>query len=93
MGKLKCFEIVFANNKTVYHPGETVTGQCIIELKGGMRMRALRIFIRGIAKVHWTESRSTGTRLGSYTEHYNAEIEYFFNRQVLFGGGRLLFNL
>ena len=90
MGKLKSFEIVFANNKTVYHPGEKVAGQCIIELKGTMRMRALRVFIRGVAKVHWTESRSTGTRLGSYTEHYNAEVEYFFNRQVLYGGGKFL---
>ena len=43
--------------------------------------------MRGVAKVHWTESRSTGTRLGSYTEHYNAEVEYFFKRQVLVGGG------
>ncbi|KAK2151123.1 hypothetical protein LSH36_375g06020 [Paralvinella palmiformis] len=87
MGKLKCFEIVFSENKTVYHPGEQVTGQCIVELKGDMKMRALRVFMRGVAKVHWTESRSTGTRLGSYTEHYNAEVEYFFKRQVLFGGG------
>jgi len=40
-----------------------------------------------VDQVHWTESRSTGTRLGAYTEHYNAEVEYFFKRQVLFGGG------
>ncbi|XP_064653310.1 arrestin domain-containing protein 3-like isoform X2 [Lineus longissimus] len=86
MGKLKCFEIVLNENKTVYHPGERVSGQCVVELKGDMRMRALRVFMRGVAKVHWTESRSTGTRLGSYTEHYNAEVEYFYKRQVLFGG-------
>ena len=89
MGKVKSFEIVFTNNKNVYQPGDKVSGQCIVDLKGCMRMRALTIFIRGIAKVHWTESRSTGTRLGSYTEHYNAEVEYFFNRQVLCGGGAL----
>lgn len=41
--------------------------------------------MRGVAKVHWTESRSTGNRLGAYTEHYNAEIEYFVKRQILFG--------
>ena len=62
-------------------------GKVIVELKGDMKMRSLRIFMRGVAKVHWTESRSTGSRLGSYTEHYNAEVEYFFKRQVLFGGG------
>ena len=93
MGKLKCFEIVFSENKTVYHPGERVTGLRVVELKGDMRMRALRVFVRGIAKVHWTESRSTGTRLGSYTEHYNAEVEYFFDRQVLFGGGKYVVSI
>ena len=87
MGKLKCFEIVLNENRSVYHPGERVVGQCVVELKGDMKMRALRVFMRGVAKVHWTESRSTGTRLGSYTEHYNAEVEYFYKRQILFGGG------
>ena len=87
MVKIRSFDILFSDNKTVYHPGERVTGRCIVDLKCGMKMRALRMFMKGVAKVHWTESRSTGTRLGSYTEHYNAEVEYFFKRQVLFGGG------
>ncbi|KAK3583525.1 hypothetical protein CHS0354_026108 [Potamilus streckersoni] len=86
MGKLKCFEIILSENKTVFHPGEKVVGQVIVELKGDMKMRSLRIFMRGVAKVHWSESRSTGSRLGSYTEHYNSEVEYFFKRQVLLGG-------
>lgn len=89
MGKLKCFEIVLSENKTVFHPGGKVVGKVIVELNGDMKMRSLRVFMRGVAQVHWTESRSTGSRLGSYTEHYNAEVEYFFKRQVLFGGGRL----
>ena len=93
MGKLKCFEIVLSENKTVFHPGGKVVGQVIVELKGDMKMRSLRIFMRGVAKVHWTESRSTGSRLGSYTEHYNAEVEYFFKRQVLFGGGIHISNI
>ena len=77
-----------SGNKSVFHPGEQVQGNVIVELRGDMKMRSLRIFMKGVAKVHWTESRSTGSRLGSYTEHYNAEVEYFFKRQVLFGGGR-----
>lgn len=87
MGKLKCFVIILTGNKSVFHPGEKVCGKVVVDLKGDMKMRSLRIFMRGVAKVHWTESRSTGSRLGSYTEHYNAEVEYFFKRQVLFGGG------
>ncbi|WAQ97737.1 ARRD3-like protein [Mya arenaria] len=86
MGKLKSFQIILSENKTVFHPGGKIMGKVIVELKGDMKMRSLRIFMRGVAKVHWTESRSTGSRLGSYTEHYNAEVEYFFKRQVLFGG-------
>ncbi|GBM66511.1 Arrestin domain-containing protein 3 [Araneus ventricosus] len=85
MGKLRVFEIVFDNGKSVYNPSELVNGKCIVDLRGDMKMKTLRILMRGVAKVHWTESRSTGNRLGAYTEHYNAEIEYFLKRQVLFG--------
>lgn len=91
MGKLRVFEIVFDNGKSVYNPSELVSGKCIVDLRGDMKMKTLRILMRGVAKVHWTESRSTGNRLGAYTEHYNAEIEYFLKRQVLFGSGKFLF--
>ncbi|XP_013779873.1 arrestin domain-containing protein 3-like isoform X1 [Limulus polyphemus] len=86
MGKLKAFEIIFDGNKAVFYPGQEVSGKCVVDLRGDMKMKSLRVFMRGVAKVHWTESRSTGNRLGAYTEHYNAEIEYFFKKQVLFGG-------
>lgn len=85
MGKIKSFEILFADGKTVFYPGEVVRGSCVVELRGDLKLRFLRMFMRGEAKVHWTESRSTGTRLGAYTEHYNAEVEYFSKKQILFG--------
>lgn len=88
MGRLKTFEIIFDDNRTVYYPGQTLSGKCVVDLKGDMKMRCLQIFMRGVAKVHWTESRSTGSRIGAYTEHYIAEIEYFFKRQLLFGSGK-----
>jgi len=52
MGKVRYFAIVFNNDKTVYHPGEQVTGQCLLELKSEMKMRALHMFMRGVAKVN-----------------------------------------
>lgn len=85
MGKLKTFDIALDGYRSVYHPGQAVRGKCVLELKGDMRLKAVRVFMRGLAKVHWTESRSTGNRLGAYTEHYNAELEYFFQGQTLFG--------
>lgn len=88
MGKLKTFDIALDGYRSVYHPGQAVRGKCVLELKGDMRLKAVRVFMRGLAKVHWTESRSTGNRLGAYTEHYNAELEYFFQGQTLFGSDR-----
>lgn len=85
MGKLKAFDIALDGYRSVYHPGQAVRGKCVLDLKGDMRLKALRVSMRGLCKVHWTESRSTGNRLGAYTEHYNAELEYFFQGQTLFG--------
>ncbi|KAI1296545.1 Arrestin domain-containing protein 3 [Halotydeus destructor] len=85
MGRLKSFEIVLNNNKNVYYPNDEVRGKCVLELRGELKLNEIRIFMRGLAKVHWSESKSTGNRLGAYTEHYNAEIEYFFKKQVLCG--------
>ncbi|GAB6028564.1 Arrestin domain-containing protein 3 [Chamberlinius hualienensis] len=85
MGRVKTFEIVFEDNRSVYYPWQSISGKCVVDLKGDMKMRCLQIFMRGIAKVHWTESRSSGNRIGAYTEHYNAEIEYFFKKLILFG--------
>ncbi|XP_014661544.1 PREDICTED: arrestin domain-containing protein 3-like [Priapulus caudatus] len=86
MGKVKSFEITFNDTNKVYYPGQQVTGKVMVELESDMKLRAIRVYMRGLAKVHWTESRSTTSRLGTiYTEHYNAEIEYFFKRQELFG--------
>lgn len=87
MGKLKSFEIVLDSNQNVYYPGQDVSGKCVIELRSELKLKSVKIYMRGVAKVHWTESRSTGNRLGAYTEHYNAEIEYFFKKQVLCGPG------
>ena len=70
MGKLKNIEIYFVNNKSVYHPGEIVSGNVIIESRGQVKINSLKVFIRGIGKVHWTETKTAGYRLGNYTEHY-----------------------
>ena len=85
MGKLRCFEIILSDDKTVFHPGELVLGKVIVELKEDTKMRSLSIFMRGVAKVHWTEYRSSSS--GSETKFYKDEYEYFFKQQDLFGGG------
>ncbi|XP_072037735.1 arrestin domain-containing protein 3-like isoform X3 [Amphiura filiformis] len=85
MVKLKDFHIILDNNKTVYSAGEYVSGHVVVELRGDMKMRGIRVYMRGLAKVHWSESRGGGHQTGSYTKYYDAEEEYFYMKQVLFG--------
>ncbi|CAF0716898.1 unnamed protein product [Brachionus calyciflorus] len=85
MGKLKNIEILFDGNKKVYLPGETISGNVILESKGEVKINSLKLFIRGLAKVHWTETSSVGFKVGNRTEHYRAEKEYFCFKQNLIG--------
>lgn len=86
MGKLKNIEIYFDNNKNVYYPGDSLSGNVVLESRGMIKINALKVFIRGIAKVHWTETKTAGYRMGNYTEHYRSEIEYICLKQTLIGG-------
>lgn len=84
MGKLKKFAIIFDQNRNVYFVGDEVKGICLLELTGELKLTEIRIHMKGSAQVHWTESRSSGNRLGAYTDHFNAEIEYFSLVKTLF---------
>lgn len=93
MGKLKNIEIIFENNKNVFHPGDPVCGNVVIESKGEVKINALKIFMRGVAKVHWTETKTVGYKIGNYTEHYRSEIEYISFKRTLIGRkGRNIFS-
>lgn len=85
MGKLKNIEIIFENNRNVFHPGDSVCGNVVIQSKGEVKINALRIFMRGVAKVHWTETKTVGYKIGNYTEHYRSEIEYISLKKTLIG--------
>ena len=86
MGKLKNIKIFLSENKTIYQPGETLTGYIVVESRGEITINGLRIFMRGLAKCHWTETKTGGYRIGNYSEHYSTEIEYFCFRQILVDG-------
>lgn len=88
MGKLKNIEIFFDNNKLVYYPGDTLSGYIVVESRGEIKINTLKVYIRGIAKVHWTETKTAGYRLGNYTEHYRSEVEYISLKQTLVGGSK-----
>ena len=41
MGKLKRFQIHFDSPNGVYYPGQTVTGQVVLELKDEMKVKGM----------------------------------------------------
>lgn len=86
MGRLKSFEIIFDENRTVYAPGGRVKGKCVLQLRGKMKMRTISLIMKGVAKVHWTESRVAGNGLGAYTHHqHHAQVDYFTKRLTIVG--------
>ncbi|XP_071952910.1 arrestin domain-containing protein 3-like [Antedon mediterranea] len=83
--KIRDFHISLDHNKSVYSAGEFVSGHVVVDLRGDLKLRGIRICMRGLAKVHWSESRGGGHQTGSYTKFYDAEEEYFSQKKVLFG--------
>ncbi|XP_007533241.1 LOW QUALITY PROTEIN: arrestin domain-containing protein 2 [Erinaceus europaeus] len=58
----------------VFCGGEMLLGRVVLELGGPTRVRALRVRVRGRARVHWTESRSAGSST-AYTQSYNEHLD------------------
>ena len=54
MGRVKNLEIVLSGNRTVFQGGEVVRGKLVIEIEKLLKIRWIRITIRGVARVHWT---------------------------------------
>ncbi|XP_062579348.1 arrestin domain-containing protein 3-like [Saccostrea cucullata] len=89
MGKLKAFFIELENSDGVFSPGQTINGKLVIELNEEMKMREIRWTIKGLAYVHWSESKTTGTGGNSRTEtvYYTATENYFDYTEPVFGRG------
>lgn len=84
MGKLKQFEIQLDSEHGVFYPGNVIKGKCVLELKADVRIRAIRVDIRGSSKVHLRETRHATGNLAFHAENINSELVYFCKRKVLF---------
>ncbi|XP_041373505.1 arrestin domain-containing protein 3-like [Gigantopelta aegis] len=87
MGKLNIFVIVLANPQAVYLAGQVVQGHVTVELNEEMKMRGIRLKFKGHARVHWSETHSTGSGKNrrTHTKHYSASEDYFDSEILLFG--------
>ncbi|RMC00892.1 hypothetical protein DUI87_22578 [Hirundo rustica rustica] len=64
--------------------GELLHGRVQLELRGPLRVRALEVCARGMAAVHWLESRSVG--LNVVYRDYSACQTFLYRRRQLIPG-------
>ncbi|PIO13271.1 hypothetical protein AB205_0065520 [Aquarana catesbeiana] len=91
LGKVKSLTISYdclnGSHVPVYSSGDTVSGKVNLEVTGEIRVKSLKIYARGHAKVRWTESRNAGSNT-AYTQNYTEEVEYFNHKDILIGHER-----
>lgn len=85
MGKNLELKICLSRPSKHYHPGEVVTGECILNLSDYMKLRCLSIEFQGESWTYWEEIEVYTTT------HKNAEI-YFHKKTTLFGKSKCLVN-
>lgn len=91
LGKVKSFSVSFDclhdSHVPVFSSGDCVSGRVTVEVTGEIRVKALQIHAKGLAKVRWTESRNAGSNT-AYTQNYTEEVEYLNHKDVLIGHER-----
>lgn len=64
--------------------GERLHGRVQLELRGALRVRALEVCARGLAAVHWLESRSIGLNV-VYRDYTAFQTFLYRHRQLIPG--------
>ncbi|XP_011879564.1 PREDICTED: arrestin domain-containing protein 2-like [Vollenhovia emeryi] len=88
MPSLRTFRIEFDRPGATFAPGETVTGNVIVDLAREKTIRALKVSIRGEANVSWERRRTTkdsGGRNQYHVDHFRASEQYFNLTYYLLG--------
>ena len=81
MGKDLVFKISLSRQSKHYHPGEVVSGECVLHLNNHLNLRCVSIDFQGESWTYWEETNL-------YTSaHKNAEI-YFHKKNTLFDAGK-----
>ncbi|CAL1530392.1 unnamed protein product [Lymnaea stagnalis] len=84
MEKLDVFEIILTNMTGVYHDGDILEGQVILELNKPMQMRGIKLHYTGEASVHWSE-KNTDNEDDMFTKQYDyTNTEKYFDEVVHF---------
>ncbi|XP_078527072.1 arrestin domain-containing protein 2-like isoform X2 [Lissotriton helveticus] len=80
--KVRSFQVELEGSAHgLYRSGEALCGQLVLELGREMKVRALEVCARGVAAVHWLESRSVG--MNTVYSDYTSFESYLRRRQHL----------
>lgn len=63
MSQIKHFEIKLNNEKPYYAPGDELAGSVIVKLSKPLKVKSVRLTIKGKAKVKWYKLNSSVTRI------------------------------
>ena len=91
MGKPRIFVITLVGDNPVYFAGSNIEGNVVLELSEPKKMQGISIVLSGLAYVHWTEQRTTGTGDNQRTEtvHYSDSEQILNPVSIqLWGNGR-----
>ncbi|GCB70950.1 hypothetical protein scyTo_0008730 [Scyliorhinus torazame] len=85
VGKIRGFDLVPDRvEDSVYTRGQVVAGRVLLDLRAAVRVRSLHISAKGMAAVHWLESRSIG--MNTVYSDYSSYETYFKKRQHVIRG-------
>lgn len=88
MGKLSLFQITLDSPQVVYYPGQQISGNVTLTFNEPMKMRKIKMKMKGESYCHWTEQHTTGTGEDRQTEtrHYRGKEHIMKDVRILFGG-------
>ncbi|XP_078527067.1 arrestin domain-containing protein 2-like [Lissotriton helveticus] len=69
-------------SQPVFSGGDTVTGRVLLELEAEVRVESVKLHAQGLARVHWTESRSANSN-AAYSQNYVDEVVYLDHQEAL----------
>ena len=81
MGKVYFFQIFLDNKQGVYLAGDVIKGELNVVLKERIKIKQLKLELKGSGRVNWIETRSGGNI--NFTETFCAEEEYIDCKIIL----------
>lgn len=83
MRALRSISIHLPESVSAYASGDTVEGEVVLDAASTVRVHGLAVNLRGLARVHWTDTENAGLRLTPYAQHVYSAVEYVRERRQI----------